>query len=67
MSLRLRFAANLRSARSLIGISQEELAAKASLDRTYISSVERGHRNIGIDNIDKLARALNTEAFHLLR
>jgi transcriptional regulator with XRE-family HTH domain len=49
------------------GISQEELAEKARLDRTYVSSVERGHRNIGIDNIEKLAEALSVEAWELMR
>jgi transcriptional regulator with XRE-family HTH domain len=58
---------NLRALRVAQGMSQEELADKASLDRTYISSVERGHRNIGIDNIEKLAQALRIDAWELMR
>jgi len=62
----LAFAANLRALRVSQGISQEELAAKACLDRTYVSGVERGQRNIGIDNIEKLARALRVDAAQLM-
>ena len=49
----------VKELRNKIGISQEELADSAQLDRTYISSVERGKRNISIVNIEKLANALN--------
>jgi transcriptional regulator with XRE-family HTH domain len=66
-SLRRTFAANLRAQRVSQGISQEELAEKACLDRTYVSSVERGQRNIGIDNIEKLAEALRVDAGELMR
>lgn len=66
-SLRRAFAANLRAQRVSQGISQEELAEKACLDRTYVSSVERGQRNIGIDNIEKLAQALRVDAGELMR
>ena len=43
------------------GLSQEELALTASLDRTYISSVERGKRNISLVNIYKISTALNID------
>ena len=48
----------VRELRNSIGISQEELADLAGLDRTYITSVECGKRNISIVNIEKLANAL---------
>nr|WP_317200190.1 helix-turn-helix transcriptional regulator [uncultured Psychrobacter sp.] len=47
-------------------ISQEKLAELSKLDRTYISSVERGQRNIGILNIFKIADALKVNASSLL-
>ena len=49
----------VKELRNKIGISQEELADSAQLDRTYITSVECGKRNISIVNIEKLANALN--------
>lgn len=48
----------VKELRNKINISQEELADIAQLDRTYITSVERGKRNISIVNVDKLAKAL---------
>ena len=44
--------------RHLLGISQEELAHRAGLDRTYVSSLERGHRNVAVENICRLAVGL---------
>lgn len=54
----VRFGERLRKVRTAKGVSQEALAAKAGLHRTYVSSVERGKRNISLVNIDKLATAL---------
>lgn len=64
--LRKVFAANLRNLRQGHGISQERLAELAGLHRTYVSSVERGARNISIDNIARLARALDVSPEKLL-
>ena len=47
-------------------LSQEELAEKAGLDRTYVSGCERGRRNIGLKNIYRLAEALGVKAAVLL-
>ena len=63
---RVLFGHNLRRLRSALGISQEELGFRANLDRTYVSSVERGHRNISIDNIFRLASALQCDPRELL-
>ena len=60
------FAANVRLVRVARGISQEELADRASLDRTYISSVERRLRNLSIQNIQRLAVALQVDPRELL-
>jgi transcriptional regulator with XRE-family HTH domain len=53
------FARNLRRARRLKEVSQEELGMQAGLSRAYVSSVEGGGRNISIDNMGLLATALN--------
>jgi CheY-like chemotaxis protein len=48
----------IKQQRSALGISQEELAARAGLHRTYVSEVERGERNPSIMSVEKLAQAL---------
>jgi len=52
------FGKRLRELREAKGMSQESLAHEAGLDRTYVSSVERGKRNISLENIERLANAL---------
>ena len=47
--------------------SQEELAYKAEIDRTYISDIEKGERNVSILIIEKLAKALEIEVFELFK
>jgi transcriptional regulator with XRE-family HTH domain len=49
---------NIRRIRTQAGLSQEELAYRAKLHRTYISSIERGERNVSIENIFAIAEAL---------
>lgn len=65
-ALRQIMAENLRVLRSAARISQEELAELCGLHRTYISDIERGNRNISIDNIEKIAQALHITASDLL-
>lgn len=64
--LREVLAKNLRRLRAEKGYSQERLADIASLHRTFVGSVERCERNISLDNIWKLARALKVPAASLL-
>jgi transcriptional regulator with XRE-family HTH domain len=59
-------AANLRRLRSKRGLSQEALADKAGIHRTYIGSVERAERNVSIDNICRIAWALGVEPADLV-
>lgn len=54
------FGKRVRELREKQGYSQEELGAKAKLHRTYIGMVERGEKNITLENIEKVAKALNT-------
>ncbi|WP_094777692.1 helix-turn-helix domain-containing protein [Paraburkholderia ribeironis] len=65
-TLRTRFAKRLREHRLRSGFSQEELAERCGLHRTYIGSVERGERNISIDNIERIAESLGVSASMLL-
>src|SRR3954470_3819674 len=52
------FGTAIKSKRSELGISHEELADRAGLHRTYVSDVERGARNLSLESIEKLADAL---------
>lgn len=56
--IRQRFGLAIRQRRQELGISQEELSFRAGLHRTYISDIERGSRNPSLENIEKLAKAL---------
>ncbi len=61
------FGKHLRTLRIEKGLSQEKLALLADLDRTYISGVERGQRNISLVNLQRLANALNMKLDELLQ
>jgi transcriptional regulator with XRE-family HTH domain len=67
MEIREIFGRNLRRRRLAQGLSQEELAHRASMDRTYVSSLERSVYAATVDVIDRLARALDAEAWELLK
>lgn len=58
---RIEFGSRVRQLRRPLGLSQEELAHTAGLHRNYVGSVERGERNISLDNIWALADALEVE------
>ena len=55
----VRFAQKVRSERKKLGISQEELASRADVHRTYIGMIERAEKNITLENIEKICNALN--------
>lgn len=67
MDIREVLAENLKRHRKAAGLSQEELAHRADIDRTYISSLERCVYAAGIDVVDRLARELGLEAADLLK
>lgn len=64
---RLILSKNMKKYRGIIDISQEELAYRCGLHRTYISDIERCNRNISIDNIEKIAIALSVSPADLLK
>ena len=61
------FGQNVRKIRTEAGLSQEELADRAELHRTYISSIERGQRNVSIENIFAIAAALGVSPTELVK
>lgn len=62
---RAAFGRRVRVLRVARGLSQEELADRAGMHRTYLSSLERGLRNVGLDNIFALADALDVDTSEL--
>jgi transcriptional regulator with XRE-family HTH domain len=64
--LRQVLAKNVRLFRHELGITQEELAHKAKVHRTYLGMIERAERNLSIDNIEKIAKALEVKPHQLL-
>ena len=65
-SARDRVARHMRALRADQGISQEALAAKVELHRTYVGSIERSERNVSLDNIERIANALGVDVCDLL-
>lgn len=60
-------AQNIRSRRKAQNISQEELANRAGMHRTYLGAIERAEQNVSIDNIERIAAALSCTPYDLLR
>lgn len=61
-----RFGLRIRALRTDLGHSQEEFAARCGLDRTYVSGIERGLRNVSLKNIEVLANALGKSLAELM-
>ncbi len=59
-------ARNVRLLRAERGLSQEALAFESGINRTYLSDIERGVRNVSIDNLSRLATALDVPVWQLL-
>lgn len=59
MNVKLKIGQRIKELRTHAGYSQMELSDRSNLDRTYITSVENGKRNISIENINNIATALN--------
>lgn len=58
---------NIRRLRKKKNMSQERLALDANLHRAYIGQIERGEKNIGLQNLEIIAKALNTDMADLLK
>jgi len=65
-AIRVGFGKLLREKRHALGISQEELAFQSGLHRTYVGSVERGERNLSLENIFVLAKTLHCDPRELI-
>jgi len=65
--LRLIVAANIRRCRKERGLSQQDFAYDIEMDRTYFGGIERGERNVSIDNIERIAKGLNISPHLLLQ
>lgn len=64
-NLQRSFGVRVRTLRQARGLSQEQVALLAGLDRSYIGQVERGEKNVSLINIQRIANALNVSLGHL--
>ncbi len=63
----IKFGQRVRDERVKLGLSQEELAARAGLHRTYIGMIERAEKNITLENVEKIAKSLDIKIDLLFR
>ena len=66
MDVQRRIAVNVKRVRKEQGLSQEELADRAGVHRTYVSQIERGVKNATFVSLDKIAQALGTPLAELV-
>ena len=66
-NIQTKFGQKIREIRTQKEFSQEVLASKSGLHRTYISDIERGDRNVSLKNVEKLAKALGVSVHDLLK
>ena len=66
-NVRLIVGRRIRELRNKKGWSQEQLAEHADLDRTYVGRIERGEKNIGIENLSRLAKTLGAPTSSLVK
>lgn len=62
-----KFGEKVRTERRQLGLSQEDLAERADVHRTYIGMIERAEKNITLENIEKIAKALKIPLYELLK
>ena len=63
----IKFGKKVREERTKLDLSQEELATRAKVHRTYIGMIERAEKNITLENIQKIARALNIKLSEIFK
>jgi len=63
----IKFGKKVRAERDKLGFSQEELASRAGVHRTYIGMIERAEKNITLENIEKVVKALNLKLSDFFR
>lgn len=63
----VKFGQKVRAERVKLGLSQEQLASRAKVHRTYIGMIERAEKNITLENIEKVAKALNVPINELMK
>lgn len=61
MDIKKKFGFKVKEIRKSKGLSQEKLALKAEIDRTYLPSIEKGERNVSITVVERLAKALDVK------
>lgn len=65
-TLRKQIGRRIVALRKKLGITQEDLAGEAEIDRSFLSEIENGHKNLSVETLVKIAEALNVKASKLL-